>query len=161
MSFEVLPNIALTDLTALKLERQVADVADEARSTRRIDRLREAQSGLRGRGRPGRRNGDRVTIDFVGRIDGEEFEGGKGEDVDILCSARRMFIPGFVEGLEGAKAGEERTVNVKFPEDYPAQESCRQGRRLQGQGEGGRQAESARAQRRVRQDAGRRVARTS
>ena len=63
-------------------------------------------------------DGDRLTIDFVGRIDGEEFEGGKGEDVQLVVG-QSSFIPGFVEGLAGAKAGEERAVNAKFPEDYP------------------------------------------
>ena len=99
-------------------------------------------------------DGDRVTIDFVGRIDGEEFEGGKGEDVQLVVG-QSQFIPGFVEGIKGAKAGEERAVNAKFPDDYPREDAGRQGRRLRRQGEGGGQADPARDQRRVRQDAGR------
>ena len=63
-------------------------------------------------------DGDRVTIDFLGRIDGTEFEGGKGEDVQLVVG-QSNFIPGFVEGIKGAKAGEERAVNAKFPDAYP------------------------------------------
>ena len=65
--------------------------------------------------RPARATASR--IDFVGRIDGVEFEGGKGEDVQLVVG-ESQFIPGFVEGIVGAKAGEERLVNVKFPDDY-------------------------------------------
>ena len=63
-------------------------------------------------------DGDRMTIDFVGSVDGVEFEGGKGEDVQLVVG-QSSFIPGFVEGMIGAKAGEDRDVNVKFPDDYP------------------------------------------
>ncbi|HRD76543.1 MAG TPA: trigger factor [Hyphomicrobiaceae bacterium] len=65
--------------------------------------------------------GDRVTIDFVGRIDGVEFEGGKAEGVPLVLGSGG-FIPGFEAGLEGAKAGEERKVSVTFPADYPKAE---------------------------------------
>jgi trigger factor len=63
-------------------------------------------------------DGDRVTIDFVGKIDGEPFEGGSAEGVNIVLG-QGGFIPGFEEGLKGSKAGEERVVSAKFPEDYP------------------------------------------
>ena len=89
-------------------------------------------------------DGDRVTIDFVGRIDGTEFEGGKGEDVQLVVG-QSQFIPGFVEGIKGAKAGEERVVNAKFPDAYPEKDAGRQGRRVHGQGQGGGQADPARA----------------
>jgi trigger factor len=62
--------------------------------------------------------GDQVSFDYVGRIDGEEFEGGKGEDVQLVIG-QGGFIPGFSEGLVGVKDGEERTVNAKFPDPYP------------------------------------------
>src|SRR5262245_24150145 len=117
MSYETLPKFAITDLTALKLEREVADVADES-----IDRaLNElVERGIRYEAEPERSagEGDRVTIDFVGSIDGQEFEGGKGEGVELVIG-QSNFIPGFVEGIAGAKAGEARTVNAKFPEQYP------------------------------------------
>ena len=120
MSFEILPTIAITDLTALKLEREVADVADdtvEKAVAELVDRsVKYEAEADRAAGK-----GDRLTIDFVGRIGSEEFEGGKGEDVQLVVG-EGQFIPGFVEGLEGAKAGEERLVKVKFPDDYPGKE---------------------------------------
>ena len=107
MSFEVLPQIAITDLAALKLEREVADVADEAVDKAMADLVERAVryevEADRAAG-----DGDRLTIDFVGSIDGVEFEGGKGEDVQLVVG-QCHFIPGFVEGLNGAKAGEDRT----------------------------------------------------
>lgn len=120
MSFEILPSITVTDLTALKLEREVADVTDEAVDKAIADlverSIKHEPEADRAAGK-----GDRLTIDFVGRIDGVEFEGGKGEDVQLVVG-EGQFIPGFVEGLEGAKGGEERLVEVKFPDDYPGQE---------------------------------------
>jgi len=120
MKFEILPSITVTDLSGLKLEREVADVADEAVDKAvadLVDRsVKHEPEAERAAGK-----GDRLTIDFVGRIDGVEFEGGKGEDVPLVVG-EGQFIPGFVEGLEGAKAGEERLVKVKFPDDYPGKE---------------------------------------
>lgn len=120
MSFEILPSITVTDLTALKLEREVADVTDEAVDKAIADlverSIKHEPEADRAAGK-----GDRLTIDFVGRIGGVEFEGGKGEDVQLVVG-EGQFIPGFVEGLEGAKGGEERLVKVKFPDDYPGKE---------------------------------------
>ena len=64
-------------------------------------------------------NGDRITVSFVGTMDGVPFEGGSGDDVPIMLGSGQ-FIPGFEEQLIGVKAGESRTVNVKFPESYQA-----------------------------------------
>src|SRR5205085_5580954 len=119
MSYEALPEITVTDLTQLKLERPVAEVTEEA-----IDKgvASLAERSIRYEVEADRVAGDsdRLTIDFSGRVGEEEFEGGKGEDVQLVVGESR-FIPGFVEGLAGAKAGEERAVNVKFPDDYPEQ----------------------------------------
>ena len=95
----------------------MADVADEA-INKALEEL--VERAVRYEAEPDRSagEGDRVTIDFVGRIDGQEFEGGKGEGVELVIG-QANFIPGFVEGIAGAKAGEERTVNAKFPEQYP------------------------------------------
>ncbi|MGE3915525.1 MAG: trigger factor, partial [Hyphomicrobiaceae bacterium] len=117
VSFEVLPDFQVTDLSAIELERTTADVPDEevAKALDQIasrnvsytpDEAREAAEG------------DQVTIDFVGRIDGAEFEGGKAEDAPLVIGAGG-FIPGFEDGLKGAKAGEERTLKVTFPAEYP------------------------------------------
>lgn len=64
--------------------------------------------------------GDKLTIDFTGKLDGEPFEGGSGGDVDIVLGSG-SFIPGFEEQLEGAGSGDERLVKVQFPKDYSAQ----------------------------------------
>ena len=77
MSYETLPKFAITDLSALKLEREVADVADEA-INKALEDWSSGRSATRRRPDRSAGEGDRVTIDFVGRIDGQEFEGGKG-----------------------------------------------------------------------------------
>ncbi|SPY32558.1 trigger factor [Pasteurella canis] len=63
---------------------------------------------------------DRVVIDFVGSVDGEEFEGGKAEDFTLFMGQGRM-IPGFEDGIVGRKAGEQFDINVTFPEEYHAE----------------------------------------
>ena len=75
-------------------------------------------------------------IDFVGRIDGEPFEGGAAEDAELVLGSGQ-FIPGFEEQLVGAKPGDELTVKVTFPADYPVAAPEGQGGGVRGQGEGG------------------------
>ena len=131
MAFEVLPQIAITDLTALKLEREVADVADEAIDKALAD-LVERADALRGRGRPrGRR---RRPHDHRFRRQHRR-RGVRGRQGRGRTTRGRpvQFIPGFVEGMIGAKAGEDRDVNVKFPDDYrrrrwPARTPCSRSR---------------------------------
>lgn len=117
MSYEALPEIKITDLAALKVERLVADVPDEG-VDKGLASLAERATRYEVEADRAAGDGDRLTIDFVGSVDGAEFEGGKGEDVQLVVGASQ-FIPGFVEGIAGAKAGEERAVSVKFPDDYP------------------------------------------
>ncbi|HWB46586.1 MAG TPA: trigger factor [Hyphomicrobiaceae bacterium] len=117
MSYETLPEVQLADLSTLKLEREVAQVTDEAVDKAVAD-LAERSVRYEAEAERAAGDGDRLTIDFVGRLDGVEFEGGKGEDVQLVLG-QSQFIPGFAEGLQGAKAGEERLVNAKFPEEYP------------------------------------------
>ena len=66
------------------------------------------------------KKGDKLTIDFLGRVDGEEFEGGKAEGFELELGSGRM-IPGFEKEITGMKVGEEKTINVTFPEDYHAE----------------------------------------
>ena len=80
-------------------------------------------------------------MDFVGRVDGEEFPGGKAEDFNLVLGSGQL-IPGFEDQLVGAKAGEARDVNVTFPADYPEAETRRQGRRVRRHGERGEGARS-------------------
>jgi trigger factor len=119
ISFEVLPEITVTDLAGIEAERLVADVPDEeiAKALEQIAERNVSYTAEEGRAAEER---DQVTIDFVGRIDGTEFEGGKAEDVPLVIGAGG-FIPGFEEGLKGAKAGEERLVKATFPAEYPVE----------------------------------------
>jgi len=117
VEMEIVPPITLMDFKTMKLDRFRADVADPE-----VD---QALQALGEQNRPfvakadGAANGDRVTISFQGTMDGKPFEGGSGEDVPILLGSGR-FIPGFEENLGGLKAGESRTFDIKFPENYPA-----------------------------------------
>lgn len=117
MAFEVLPKIQIADMKTIKVERPVAEVSDEE-LTKTLDRLRESNVAYDAKDGVAE-DGDRVTIDFVGKIDGEAFEGGAAEDAHVIIG-RGQFIPGFEEGLTGAKAEEDRVVKVTFPEEYQA-----------------------------------------
>jgi len=117
-TFEVYPEVALTDLAEVSVERPVAEVTD-ADVDNMIDVLRKQQSGWKETKRKAQK-GDRVTIDFVGRKDGEEFEGGSAEGQNLVLGSGNM-IPGFEDGIIGMKPGEEKDVEVTFPEDYQAE----------------------------------------
>jgi trigger factor len=117
VEMEIVPPISLMDFKTMKLDRLRADVTDAE-----ID---QALQALADQNRPfaakaeEAANGDRVTISFLGTMDGKPFENGSGDDVPMLLGSGR-FIPGFEENLLGVKAGESRTFDVKFPENYPA-----------------------------------------
>ncbi len=117
MTFEVLPAIELADFKGLKLERLVADVDAEA-IDKAVGQLVERNVTFTSEEGRAAQTGDRVTVDFVGKIDGEAFEGGAAEGAPIVLG-QGNFIPGFEEGIAGAKAGEARDVVATFPEDYP------------------------------------------
>lgn len=117
LSLEVMPEFEPADLKTISIKRPVAPVADEQVE----DQLNEIAAANRGfEDKDGAAaEGDAVIIDFVGRIDGEAFEGGAATDAQVVIGSKQ-FIPGFEEQLIGAKAGEERILTVTFPEDYPA-----------------------------------------
>jgi trigger factor len=117
MTFEVLPAIELADFKGLKLERLVADVDADAVDKAVGELLERSVTFTPAEGRAAQ-TGDRVTVDFVGKIDGEAFEGGSAEGAPIVLG-QGNFIPGFEDGIAGAKAGEERAVAATFPADYP------------------------------------------
>src|SRR3977135_412967 len=117
MSVEVLPDMPEPDFGGLGIERLVAEVPDED-VDRALERLAESQRKTEPVERPVE-NGDIVVVDFVGKIGDVEFPGGKGENGSIELGAGR-FIPGFEDQLIGARAGEDRTLNVTFPADYGA-----------------------------------------
>jgi trigger factor len=118
LSFEVLPNFDVTDLTALKLEREVVEVTDEAVEKALAD-LQTASTRYDPEEGREAAMGDQLSVDYVGRVDGTAFEGGTAEDARLVL-AEGQLIPGLVEGLVGVKAGEERVVKARFPEAYAA-----------------------------------------
>jgi trigger factor len=121
MALEVMPEIKPMDFSKIKLERMVVK-ADEEEIDKALERLADAHktsepvSGSRKS-----KSGDITVIDFVGRVDGEEFPGGKAEDYSLELGTG-SFIPGFEEQLIGAKAGDHVEVKVSFPKEYGAEE---------------------------------------
>jgi trigger factor len=115
----VRPAAKLGQYKGLEVGRREPQV-DEAQIDEEIERLRDRLATLDTVERPAEQ-GDFVVIDYVGTVDGEEFEGGTGRDQLLELGSGRL-VPGFEEQLVGASAGEERTVTITFPEDYPAAE---------------------------------------
>ena len=113
--FEVFPEIALADFSGIEVAKPEADVT-EADIEKMIETLREQRKVFEAVDRAAQ-NDDKLNIDFEGFIDGEAFEGGKAEGSDLVIGSGSM-IPGFEDGLIGAKAGEDTELNVTFPEDY-------------------------------------------
>ena len=119
MTYEKLPEIPEADLSTITLERLVVK-ADEASVLEALENLAKAGQSFEDRKKGSKaKDGDQVVIDFVGSVDGVEFEGGKGEDYPLVLGSG-SFIPGFEDQLVGAKAGDEVSVNVTFPENYGA-----------------------------------------
>ena len=117
VELEVLPQFDLGTFDDIALERPVADVTDEE-IERFVQRMADGKRNYNDRPEgEGAESGDRVIVDFVGRIDGVEFEGGKGENIDVVIGSK-SFIPGFEEALIGAKAGAALTIDAKFPDNY-------------------------------------------
>ncbi|MED5509190.1 MAG: trigger factor [Pseudomonadota bacterium] len=119
LNYEVFPEVADIKLDDITLEKTVAEVTDED-VDKMIETLREQRMSWDPLKR-GAKEGDGVTIDFVGTIDGEEFQGGKGKDVLIELGEGRM-LPEFEEQLIGKKADQEVEVTLTFPEDYRAEQ---------------------------------------
>jgi len=120
MSFEVLPKIELIDMATLALEREVVEVDDET-IDKAVAELVERNVSFEVEDGRAAGEGDQLKIDFVGSIDGTPFEGGAGDDMEIVIG-RGGFIPGFEDGLKGAKAGDEPTVKATFPAEYQVAE---------------------------------------
>ncbi|AGB81339.1 trigger factor [Serratia sp. FGI94] len=118
VEFEVYPDVELKGLENIEVEKPVVEVNDADVDTM-LDTLRKQQATWKDTDRAVEAE-DRVTVDFTGSIDGEEFEGGKAADF-VLAMGQGRMIPGFEEGLVGHKAGEEFTIDVNFPEDYHAE----------------------------------------
>ena len=120
MSYEALPTIPEVDLKKIKLEKMIAR-ADEASVDEALANLAETAQDFTDRKKGTKaKDGDQVTIDFLGKVDGEAFEGGAAEDYPLVLGSN-SFIPGFEAQLVGVKLGEEVEVNVTFPEEYGAE----------------------------------------
>jgi trigger factor len=120
MSYEALPYIPEVDFSKVKLEKMVvkaeAKAVDEA-----LANLAETAQDFEARKKGSKaKDGDQVVLDFVGKVDGEAFDGGAAEDYPLVLGSN-SFIPGFEDQLVGVKTGDEKTVTVTFPEDYQAE----------------------------------------
>ena len=120
VSYETLPAVPDVDFGKIKLERMVVK-ADEASVKEALENLAETVKNFEDRKKGSKaKDGDQVVIDFLGKVDGEPFEGGAAEDYPLTLGSN-SFIPGFEEQLVGVKEGDEKNVEVSFPEEYQAE----------------------------------------
>ncbi|WP_142848503.1 trigger factor [Telmatospirillum sp. J64-1] len=119
VAMELLPEFETMDFSKIELEREKVEIAEEE-INKALETIAERQSKTEPADREAK-SGDVAVIDFVGRLNGEEFPGGKAEGYSLKLGSG-TFIPGFEDQLIGAKAGEERIVTVTFPEEYGNEE---------------------------------------
>ncbi|MGE5952665.1 MAG: trigger factor [Qipengyuania vulgaris] len=119
IELEVLPEIEAPSTDGLTIERLTVPVSDEE-VMEAVGKLAENNKSYKDAAKTRKAaEGDQLIIDFVGRVDGTEFEGGKAEDAALVLGSG-MFIPGFEDQLTGVKTGDTKTIEVTFPEDYQA-----------------------------------------
>jgi trigger factor len=119
MNVDVMPEFEPADVTKLTITRPVADIAQE-QIDEALGRIAEQNTQYEARAKTAKaKDGDAVVMDFVGKIDGEAFEGGSAEQQTLVIGSGQ-FIPGFEDQLVGVKAGDEKDVTVTFPEAYGA-----------------------------------------
>jgi trigger factor len=117
VSIEIVPPIQLADFKSFKVEKPVAEVTD-AEVDEAIKRIADQNRSYASKGEGAKaESGDRVTVNFKGTINGEAFEGGAGENIQVVIGSN-TFIPGFEEQLIGIAAGDTRTVKASFPKNY-------------------------------------------
>lgn len=120
VELEVLPDVQAPDTDGIKLERLTVPVTDE-QVDEALQNIASQQKSYKDAAKTKKASeGDQIIIDFTGSIDGVEFEGGKAEGAPLVIGSGQ-FIPGFEEQLTGVKTGEEKTITVNFPDDYPAE----------------------------------------
>ena len=120
MNVDVMPDFEPVDIETLAITKPVAEVNDDEIDAR-LNQIAEANPQYDKRAKTAKaRNDDAVVIDFLGKLDGEPFEGGAAEKHTLVLGSN-SFIPGFEEQLVGVKAGDETEVNVTFPENYQAE----------------------------------------
>jgi trigger factor len=117
-SYEVYPEFELKDLADVKLEKMVAEVSDED-INKMLEKIQHQQADWVDADRAAK-EGDRLTMDFEGTLDGELFDGGSSKDFNLELGSKQM-IPGFEDALIGVKANEVKDISIPFPEDYPAE----------------------------------------
>ncbi|MEH6588407.1 MAG: trigger factor [Halioglobus sp.] len=118
-TFEVFPDVEVTEMADFSVEKPVAEVTDEDVDNI-IDVFRKQQGGWEVAERAAA-EGDKVNIDFVGTKEGEEFDGGSAEGSDLELGSGQM-IPGFEDGIVGMKVGDEQTLELSFPDDYHSED---------------------------------------
>ena len=117
MVYEVLPKVQLADFKTISVERQVVDISDEDVEAQVKQLAESARAFATKAGKA--ETGDRLTISYVGKIDGETFAGGSDDNASVTIGDGR-FIPGFAEQLVGLSSGDEKTITIAFPTDYAA-----------------------------------------
>lgn len=117
-TFEVYPEVELQGLDQIKVEKPVVEIS-ESDIDKMVDVLRKQQASW-AQSEDAAKADDRVTIDFVGSVDGETFDGGKANDF-VLAMGQGRMIPGFEEGIVGHKAGDAFEIDVTFPAEYHAE----------------------------------------
>ncbi|MEI6893345.1 MAG: trigger factor [Colwellia sp.] len=117
-TFEVYPEVELKDLDKIAIERPKVEVTDKDLDEMFVTLQKQHQTWKENKRKT--KKGDKLTLDFTGRIDGEEFDGGKAKGFELELGAGRM-IPGFEKAVTGMKVGEEKTIQVTFPDDYHAE----------------------------------------
>lgn len=118
-TFEVYPEIELAAFDAVEVEKPATEITD-ADVDKMIEQLREQRATFEVAERAAA-SGDRVNINYAGTVDGEAFEGGSADGQQLVLGSGQM-IPGFEDGIVGLSAGEQKTIDVTFPEDYQAEE---------------------------------------
>ncbi|MBR0551969.1 trigger factor [Stakelama marina] len=120
VELEVLPDVPTPSIDGLTLERLTVPATDE-QIDEQAQKLAEQQKHFKDAAKSHKaKEGDQVVMDFVGKVDGEAFEGGTGEDMAVEIGSGRL-IPGFEDQIVGVKTGDEKTINVTFPKDYGAE----------------------------------------
>ncbi|WP_186389298.1 trigger factor [Stappia sp. TSB10P1A] len=117
MSYDILPEFELIDFKTVEIERPVVEIAD-AEIDEQIARIAESNKPFETKDGAAE-EGDRVLMSYLGKLDGTPFDGGADENGQLVLGSKQ-FIPGFEEQLVGLKAGDEKVIEVSFPEDYPA-----------------------------------------
>ncbi|WP_332302350.1 trigger factor [Rhizobium sp. GR12] len=117
VAYEIIPAIELKANDGIKVIREVVEVSEDEINEQILKIAESARTFEAKKGKAA--DGDRVTMNYLGKVDGVAFDGGTAEDAELVLGSGR-FIPGFEDQLVGVKAGDEKTITVTFPADYPA-----------------------------------------